>query len=272
MATKKGKATSQTEGTDDAADLVDRFETMLTRVTTAMSTTFHSCIEKLIAGIDLRFNQRMDVQSAEIFEFNKRLDNYEKSLGDLREENKSLKESVTLLIGQIDKLTKTDDDLEQYTRNDNLLFHGIPLSVDNSSDADLGKVIIDVVNKNFSGLAITESDISIAHRTGPNRQPQPLQGTSTQINQPVRPPPIVVRFSRRSVRNSILSQRKQLKGKNISITEQLTMHRSKLLKKASELVSQHKVQSAWSHDGRVLVKNTLNRIVVINSDADLNQF
>jgi hypothetical protein len=89
---------------------------------------------------------------------------------------------------------------------------------------------------------------------------------------PPRPPPIVIRFVRKQTRSVIMTNRKLLRGKTISITDHLSPSRSNLLKKATALVASQKLQSAWSHDGKILVKNLQNRTVQIFNDPDLAQF
>ena len=266
-------------------DMIDRFELMLSRVTKAMTDTFNTCVEKLIQSLDQKMTQRIDFQTNDIFELNKRLDSCEKSIKHLRDENSSLKDQVKSLDSQVAKLQAANDDAEQYTRNENLLIHGVPLPSDNSQEKNLNDVVLSLLTKNFPSATILSSDISTSHRTGPGKKIQGGQDNQSagqdnqsagqdnqSAGQRVRTPPIVVRFTRRCVRNTILSLRKQLKGKNLSITEQLTPARSQLLKKASGYVSDKKLEAAWSHDGRILVKTNADRTVVINTVADLLQF
>jgi len=87
-----------------------------------------------------------------------------------------------------------------------------------------------------------------------------------------RPQPIIVQFANRKTRNTTLALRRQLKGKGFSISEQLTSRRAALLKKSTELVQAGKLESAWSHDGRVLIKSLNHRTVVINNSHDLASF
>jgi hypothetical protein len=69
-----------------------------------------------------------------------------------------------------------------------------------------------------------------------------------------------------------MSNRRQLKGKTLVITDHLTPARAALLKKASALVAGQKIMSAWSQDGKILVKNSQNRTITITSEEDLRQF
>jgi len=141
----------------------------------------------------------------------------------------------------------------------------VTATADGSVEKDLGKKVADLINKSITNINITESEISVCHRIGRSVQVPGAVGTT-------RHQPIVVRFTRRAVRNDILWQRKQLKGTRIFITEQLTPQRSLLLKRASELVASHKLDAAWSHDGRILVKTIPGRIQPIITECDFSQF
>jgi hypothetical protein len=259
-----GSATESTLEEDTPGMTLDRFEAMLSRIMKTFTETFNTCVEKLVAGLDAKLNQRLEVQSSEMFELSKRMDKLDKDNRGLQEENAALRESVKELVKQVDKLAAANDDLDQYQRCENLLIHGVQRPADNSNEGDLTGVVLEVIRTNLPSVTIAKEDISTAHRTGPHQQV--AQGLRT------RPPPIVVRFSRRSIRNDVLNSRRQLKGKNLSITEQLTPARSQLLKKASELAANHKVESAWSRDGRIFVKTNIGRIIVIGCELDLLQF
>ena len=105
-------------------------------------------------------------------------------------------------------------------------------------------------------------DISIAHRIGrpSTSQSSGIQGAKLQ--------PVVVRFACCLTCNNIFRSRMQLKRKRISITEQLTPSTALLLKKASDLVISHHLESAWSHDGRIIVKTPTNQTLAVSNSAD----
>ena len=198
---------------------------------------------------------------------------------DQSSEIQSLRSQNKMLSDQLEGFRGSFDDLEQHSRNENLLIHGIPLPLDNTLETDVCALVVDVINNNLPNIRLLPEDISIAHRTGgpKTNSARTTQGatqgpTQGPTSNRARPPPIVVRFARRQLRNQILSLRRHLKGKNLSLTEQLTPLRASLLKKAYELVTEQKVDSAWSHDGHILVKTKLNRIIQVRSIVDLIQF
>ena len=94
-----------------------------------------------------------------------------------------------------------------------------------------------------------------------------------------KPPPVVMKLVRRQTKlvrrqtkHALIVNRKFLKGKQVVITEHLTTTRSDLLRKATALVTTNKLQSAWSQEGRILVRSTHNRTVQLSLENDLHQF
>ena len=78
--------------------------------------------------------------------------------------------------------------------------------------------------------------------------------------------PIIIRFHSRMLRESVLVKRRLLKGKNISIGEDMTNKNYKLLKRAS---SHPATESAWYSKGQVVAKlvNGLKVKLDITSDV-----
>jgi hypothetical protein len=122
----------------------------------------------------------------------------------------------------------------------------------------------DLLNTNLL-LNLTTADINLVHRL-------PRANTNASSSAATKPTPVIIQFVNKSIRNSVLSNRKLLKGKGFSITEQLTSRKAAILRKASELVTSSKLLSAWSHDGKVLVKTLQSNTIAIASLADLMKF
>lgn len=269
---RKLKTVSATDSSNDNEDIpIDRIELMLTKVTKILSDTFNSCVEKLIASLDEKLTLKLDIQSSEIFDANKRIDALEKRLINIELENAALRGSLQSVNSRVDSTSLANDDLDQYMRSENLILHGVPLPIDGSREVDISQVVIDVINSNMPGVALKKEQISTAHRMGQSGTRQNSQSPNA-ASSTSRPPAIIIRFCQRDARNKLLQGRRQLKGKNVSLTEQLTPRRAQLLKKANELVSRHKLESAWSHDGKILVKTSSNRTVLVSTDLDLLQF
>ena len=259
----------------DAADLSlslkpTELSTLITKLTEAFTLSFNSCVDRLITAMDQKINYRLDVHETESFDINKKIEKLEKENRALSAENITLKDSVTILSGKIDQLAKSCDDLDQYSRGSNMLIHGIPVITstdsngDSVTDADLVGRVIHLLNSNL-GTSVSEHEINAVHRlpkatTGPGNAPN------------TKAAPIIVQFMNKKTRDSVLQKRKSLKGKGFSLSEQLTVTKANLLKKANEIVTAQKLKSAWSHDGKILVRTHNDRTIVINSGIDLDKF
>jgi hypothetical protein len=244
------------------------------KVTKSVTDSFNLCIEKVVTTIEEKMSLRLDVMARDIFLINQKMDVLEKQNRDLQLENESLKSSMRLINTRITTVGEAVEEQDQYSRNDNILLHGVPLPADGSKELDLTKTVIDVLKRNMPDVLLHPENISTAHRLPLRSQP------SSGSNQ--KPPPIIIRFAHRSVKNSVLSGRRVLKGKGISLSEHLTLQRTQLLHltlqrtqllhKAIDLVSQNKILGTWTNEGKIIVKARDSRTSVISSELDLLKF
>jgi len=234
MAPKKPTATKHKEEEGDEnteAPLctvsLSTVEAIFGRLLAAFTTTFTACMDRTTTAIDEKLSVRLDVNGKDILDINHRLDLVEKANRELVAENFNLKASIKELHASVLKLNNSLDEMNQYSRSDNILIHGVPYSSDGSQETDIGGVVVTTLNNNIMGINLLGADISSAHRIGRPNTAAPGQSS--------KPQPIVVRFVRRAMRNTLLYKRKELKGKRLVITEQLTQPRSQLLKKVKRL-------------------------------------
>ena len=253
------KGLKKSEAADDTDDY-DRIESMFTRLLDIVTKSFNQTLDRVVDAIESKLTTRLEAQSAEIFNMAQSLEKINKRLDEVLKENNSMKGSLVIVNDSLAKIQKDNDNIEQYTRSDNILIHGIPF-IDNNAEKNLDKTVLDVINSNMTSVNILPSDISILHRVS-----RPSSAPSSK------PQPVVVKFTRKTVRNDVLHHRKELKGKRISITEQLTPFRSQMLMKANDLVRSGRLMAAWSQDGRILVKAPDNLIRQIASNRDLDPF
>ena len=132
-------------------------------------------------------------------------------------EIKNLKSTAIELSSQGEKEAAKLDDLEQYGRRQNLEIVGIPVQKDENTNA-----IVQEVAKLLK-VTITASDISTSHRL--------------QTKNELKPPPFIVRFVSRDIRNKLFSNRRNARNADFSnfsvngvesifINENLTYHKS----------------------------------------------
>lgn len=182
---------------------------------------------------------------------NKVLQKFDDKWNILTKKIKSNEEKVSDLQTKVDKMQAKLDEYEQYSRRDNLRFHGVP-----ETKTDPIEEVIKITNEKM-GLKISRNDISRAHRTGPTKKDTPR--------------PILVRFSSYTNRAIIKSTAKKLSGTHIYIAEDLTKHRDHLLFLAREAKRSKKISNCWSFDGRIMIKSNNGIIKTINDVKDLDR-
>src|SRR3989442_6003242 len=278
MPKAKGNASSSAVDSDTEPPCFSTGNVMLLveKLTANFTSSFSSCVDKIVEAIEKKLDMKIDCQASEIFELHKKVEQLEKQNKNLESINNQLNDKINQINTKLETLTAAIDDKDQYSRNTNLILHGVPsLATPDGHENQLMQHVIQVLNTNL-GTTIQESDISTAHRLGKPTSIVASANTSASVgsitSQLSRPSPIIVQFNSKNVRNETLRQRKRLKGKGISINEQLTTRRASLLKRSSELVAAKRLDSAWSHDWRIIVKTLNHRTIVVHSEIDLANF
>lgn len=159
-------------------------------------------------------------------------------LGDSHEELNSLKEHCNNLERSFDSLSQEIDNLEQYSRRNCLLVHGVKEQheMDNTpgeSREDTDELVRKALEKLH--VDISPEDLDRSHRIGKK---------TTNKNRP-----IIVKFTRYKKRNEVFRAKRNLKKTGITITESLTALRLQLLKEAQ---TKEDVTLAWTSDGRII--------------------
>jgi hypothetical protein len=234
------------------------------RVVDALGQSLGSKIGEIVeARIDAKFKSLQESFSTLKADYVKA----DKVISELRGENQSLKSQL--------------EDLDSYSRVDNLIIHGLNgtscaeassspmLSTKGQGPSDISPLdthfeteiaVLDFAN-NVLGVPLNLTDISVAHR---------LPKRPNDSN----PAPIIVRFSNRRSRNAVYSARKALAGQKpaIYINEHLTKRRAVLLREARQLVKAKKLQGAWSANGNIFIRLSdlpTSRPLRVNDMSDL---
>ena len=176
-----------------------------------------------------------------------------------------------------DETTYRLNDLEGYTKNDNLIIRGLPerslaekasgaptLDDDTSALQEGHESVCGTVVEFFNtslGVKVQPQDISIAHRIKADPKDKFR--------------PIIIRFVNRQKRNEVYCAKKTLKSSSdrIYIFEHLTKAASDLFFTARRLLKEKKINATWTQHGQVYVKFTSDpsvRAKLIKCSADLN--
>ena len=195
----------------------------------------------------------------------KRLDTIAATLRTMREESAQLADQCKALSAENVELKKRVelnerrvDDLERYSRCDNLIIRGLPegTSAERASDAPAStddaatlrnshkSVEASVLTfiKDALHVNITPADISTAHR---------LKAGDKDTSRPV-----IVRFANRRVRNEVYSARMALRNSPspVFVSEHLTKSDADLFYEARKLLKDKKIFAAWTQNGLVNVR------------------
>ena len=148
-----------------------------------------------------------------------------------------LKEDNTNLRRELQLNRQATDDNEQKSRSQCLLIHG----VDEVEGEDTDQICLDTITDQV-GVELFLDDIQRSHRVGPKK---------VQTTRRTKPRAIIVRFSNMRKRIEVYRNKKNLKGKGVTITESLTKLRYGLLLKAK---AKYGMNSVWSSEGKIFTK------------------
>ena len=164
-----------------------------------------------------------------------KFDEYEKDKKQ-KEEKNFLEDNNLKMHDEIAILEKQIDRREQYLRRNCILLHGIPEYNGEVTDDVAVKTICENINDNI----VTADDIDRSHRNG---KYETMKKNSR---------PVIVKFARYNVRDRVFSNKRKLKGKQISISESLTKLRLMKLKEARD---QYTFANVWTQDGKIMFKD-----------------
>ena len=154
------------------------------------------------------------------------------------------------------------DDIEQYSRRNCPLFTGI-MEKDNENTDQL---ILDTCRESM-GIELSLQDIDRSYRIGMKTQrevlPEPEENGQVK-HQKVRP--IIVKFTSYRRRQQVFSAKKNLKGKHVGISENLTKIRQKIFNLARDVVG---YKDVWSQDGKIFAKRRDDKIITMTKERDL---
>lgn len=151
-----------------------------------------------------------------------------------------LEEKVTAVNARMDAIEKENeclrtamDNLEQYSRRNNLRLYGLP-----ESDAGVGvdEAILKLCKEKL-GLNIRPEAIDRAHRLGQQRGGKPR--------------PLIIKFVDYNTRAMLFRNRKLLKSTGLVLFEDLTTARSSLRQEAAQ---KYGPRNVWTNDGRIFIK------------------
>lgn len=161
----------------------------------------------------------------------------------LEEDREEIKDQVGMLWEENYMLRQKIESMEQYSRVNNVIIHGIPAQ----SEENLRNVICELAK--HLEVDVSDNDICTTHRL-PSKDSIP---------------PIIVKFNNRDKKNKLItnSKIKKLNGEKIGLSTKipifvgahLSKHSAQLLHVAKDLVKNNRIAFAWTNaKGEVLIR------------------
>ena len=205
-------------------------------------------------------NVQITSVSNDIFSLNNKFDSLLKENQELKSKVDNAVKRIDYLENELSKAHSNNDELESYVRRQCLVVNNLKPE-QGKTDQEL---FLDLCNNNFAELNITSESISKLHRLPRNPH--------NQNHADEKPLALVVKFVKDMVRDRLFKNKKNLKGKGVTITELLTTKRSQLLSKCIEKIPSDGLSRAiWTDNGKILVKIGENRPVGLKTNDDLDK-
>lgn len=226
-------------------------------------------IDNLIAGLNNAINdESIPSWAVIIISCSKEILNQLKEFRSLNHDVEELKSAIEITKNVSDRLIDDNermrnelnelrlrvDDNEQRNRNFCLLLHGVQESPDEKTDDQ----IIQIINSEMD-INLSYDDIHRSHRLGSKSNRR-----ITRSNNRTRP--IIFRLISYRKRQEIFYNKRKLKGKDYTISENLTKYKYDLLKESTLKLGKGK---CWTVEGRIITKLG-GSTKIINSSKDID--
>ena len=156
----------------------------------------------------------------------------------LKKESETQKQELSDLKGafRFERLNAVDK--EQYTRRNDIKIYGLrEEGGEHGENAEQTSRVVRKLFRDKLGVTVRETDIDIAHRLGNFEEDRERS--------------VIVRFTRRSVKNELIQNRKKLKDTPVIITDNLCPSNMRIFYRLKDLVGGRNV---WSIDGKLFAK------------------
>ena len=158
----------------------------------------------------------------------------------------------------LDKTSEAHNNLEKYTRKNSVRLFGVkePDDVQTTPESQA----IHVISEHLQ-IEINESEVEIAHRAGKYRPEGKLDSKKARR--------ILIKFLSHKSKEKVMKAKRQFKGSNYWITEDLTSVNLEKLKYLNELRRAGEIRNVWTTDGKMRVRRLNDSIVTITSFDDI---
>ena len=190
---------------------------------------------------------RIEILKTNLFDKNEENEKLKKEVESLKSDLNLRKEELIKtqqrIEVEVEKTQESFNDLEQYGRRNNIRINGLEEIGNETAESTTGNVV-KTLNNLIPGANIRREDVDIAHRLG---------------KKDAKKRPVIVKFVSRMKKESVLKQRRNLKGTGIFLNEDLTRINQHVLACLRKKMPDE-VTDAWSSNGTMFVKNKLDNV------------
>lgn len=256
---KTGKTGTMTTEETSSKDINSRLDTIMEKLDSIVKkeeiieivkNTFKKEMDSLVEKIKEQVYQsvvhRIDVVESEVYKTNTEVDKCKETIKKLENQIKAQNETIDGMINKTEsnkgKCTQKGNDIEQYSRSNNIKVINLPEDNGETADVTTAKVVHLLNDK--MGTTLQISDIDIAHRIG--------KKTDSNKSRTV-----IARFiSRRHKFQSMKDRKNKLRGTGIYIVEDLTQMNQSVFTAAR---NNPDVESCWTRNGQIIIKWRANQ-------------
>ncbi|XP_039299520.1 uncharacterized protein LOC120355240 [Nilaparvata lugens] len=191
-------------------------------------------LDSLVDRVVIKLNDTLDelIKARIQSEYEPRLSAMEKRIDSLEAEIQDINKKAA---SRSDSYERKLDAQEQYQRRNNVRIFGLP----ETKGENITEIVTKLCGEKLK-IAVDAAQIDRCHRVGR------LPGTGVTQT---RPRAVIVKFVSYQTRRSVLSARRQLKGSDVTIREDLTRRRHAHF---CEVAARVGIRNAWTVDGRVM--------------------
>lgn len=188
---------------------------------------------------------KLEAIDKKVTDTNTKLTNLQTTVDELVKDSGNLKNEIIDLKTKNYLLQKSVNQLEQYSRKNNVIINGIPVT----ENEKVRSIVMNLAEK--MEITLHELHIAAAHRLPASRN---------------RVPAIVVRFNDSDIKSTLIRESKKQKlnaralgfreNTNIYISDHLSKNSADILKKAKLLREEGKILATWTYNGNVFIRRS----------------
>lgn len=191
----------------------------------------------------------------------------------LLEEVKQLRLQNAEKDRRIMDLERRVDELEQYTRTNDVVISGIKIKPRSYARAVAGSV---GEPSDEETRSVEQQVASFLQSKGIEMDLEHVEACHPLPRRSDRPPAVIMRFVNRKNKVALLKQGRKLKGTDVFINEHLTRKNADIARKARQLKKNGKIQHTWVTNCKIFIK--LNgtpeeaKVLIVRNMEDLDKY